>query len=179
MGWTYTFSIKTKKAMVEDCIKPQTGNGGNTKWECIAHSVRGNTLYTVFEITKEDGQKHRFIGISLLAYDRRDECWGVKDMEESMGVYEFDCPLYFFDLVPTPPNEYAKNWREKVIAKTKERKNKAATKKSIKVGDIVVLVKGCKPEQVQVVAVKPKLLGAFGGMMYRISPRHIQEVRAA
>lgn len=107
MGWTFTYSHKTKKQEVDYLLSPYCRNAGAT---VLAHSLRGNTLYSVVE--NADGS--RYIAVDLIQYSRADQCYGHKDLSESMGPCEVNCPLSFLDMVPEPEHNYG--WRDKVRA---------------------------------------------------------------
>lgn len=109
MGWSYT-----KNATRRDIIEYWTGKPGDVfpaalgeGWQCLAHSTRGNVLWTVEQ--RPDG--HRFIGCMLLSKERG-YGWGSKAMEESMHPYYYSCPLAYLDMVP----QANAAWREGVRA---------------------------------------------------------------
>jgi hypothetical protein len=65
----------------------------------------------------------RFVILFLICGSARSEepSWGYKDIEETMGPVELDCPLDLFDLVPEPTGDdqsakWAREWRERVRA---------------------------------------------------------------
>jgi hypothetical protein len=82
--------------------------------------------------------RDRWIGCDILQYDKKDSCWGYKDMEESSGPNYYSCPLGYLDITPQSKSEFAGKWREEV------RKYHAERKPSFKpkVGDYVILKEG-------------------------------------
>ena len=52
----------------------------------VGHTTRGNVLWTVWEITRLDGDRVRYIGCDLLSHEKG-YGWGYTDMEESMYPY--------------------------------------------------------------------------------------------
>lgn len=183
MGWTVSYdTTQTKAEFIKERIRPQGGSNGS-QFVCLSHSVHGNTLFAVWEITAVDGSKKRFIGIDLLCH-RRGEGWGYKDCEESQGVYRYDCPLKFFDMVPCP-GSYATEWREKVRAHHAAKAAKAKGRQKIAIGSNLVLIDGvkvggCPVATVRVVFVAPRKIIAEtpGGVRVKVAPRHIKEVVA-
>lgn len=108
MGWTVPWSTKTKEQLLER-LRREVGSGR----KIIKESVVGNHRWSVEEYER-DGQTIRYIRLDLLAYFRDDGAWGYKDLCESMGPCEVDCPLSFLDLVPVPDGPYAEGWRARV-----------------------------------------------------------------
>ena len=53
-----------------------------------------------------------FINVILIDLAKGEIFW--KDIEESMGPTYYKCPKEMFKFIK-PPNDYAKNWREKCI----------------------------------------------------------------
>jgi hypothetical protein len=174
MGWFFSQQHNSKKDFIAHRTRRQRGQD-DTTFTCLAHSVRGNTLYTVWEVTHPNKPAHRFIGIDLLS--KTSDGWGYKDMCESMGIYKYDCPLKFFDMVPEPPNEHARKWRDKVRAIAKGAKERRKMLKDIKVGDVIRLREGCTPETIEVSSLKP-IRGFHNGTRYRIPPRYIVAIES-
>jgi hypothetical protein len=109
MGWD--FGEKSKEELVTN--RTRTWDSDGTKAVCLAHCVRGKTLWTVWEVTNSEGTK-RFVGCDLLDSHMFDGelLWGYKDMCESVQPYNYDCPLAFLEMVPVASEE----WRAKVRA---------------------------------------------------------------
>lgn len=120
MGWTVTLGSSLKE-MIRELTEPQswTVNGGIARLECIAKTVRlsnpGNgRMWVVYEKSLPDGTTHRFIVEFLMAYFRREEGWGYKDIDEDMGPVDVDCPLKYLGMVDPPTNDYSREWRDRV-----------------------------------------------------------------
>jgi hypothetical protein len=159
MGWSITVGATRR-----EIIKRRTRREENDSAvrECIANAVRGNNLWTVWEITrKPGGDKERFIGLDLLGTDGEGN-WGYKDLEESTGPCEVNCPLSFLDLVPQAANE---GWRERVRA------YHARVGQKVAVGQTLRLVNASIP-RVTVTSVRP-LLGTYMGRTYRVARRFL------
>lgn len=136
MGWLFSTATigMSKKQFVETRIKPWSDGT-----RCVKKATVGNILYTVWE--RPGG--HKFIGIDLLSYRKKDG-WGYKDMDETCGPCERSCPLSFFDLVPCPPEGYAAAWRERVRAYHAEKKGRKEEDKKLVSGAELELVPGLK-----------------------------------
>ena len=111
MGWTFSPMWATRKELVEERIESETYNG--TTRTVFKHCLRGNVLWTVWDISYDDGRPDkRFIGCDLLQNGGADSGWGYKDMDESCGPYYYTCPLGYLKI--TPVNNQA--WRDNVLA---------------------------------------------------------------
>ena len=115
MGWDFTHGA-TKESLVAELLQPWEND--KIKVRTLKHSIRGNCLWRIAEVTKE-GKTTLVITLDLLKKSR--EGWGYKGMDESCGPCYYNCPLGFLKEVPCP-NQYAAEWREKVYAKTKTHK---------------------------------------------------------
>ena len=123
MGWDFTCGA-TKESLVAELLQPWEdrlvgfGNRCQYKVRTLKHSLRGNCLWRIVEVTKE-GKTTLVITLDLLKKSR--EGWGYKGMDESCGPCYYNCPLGFLKEVPCP-NQYVAEWRAKVYAKTKTHK---------------------------------------------------------
>jgi hypothetical protein len=117
MGWTTCIGYD-KERLLRDRLRDKSN--GTTEWKVIAHSLRGNNLWYVVERTDHgDGYKkvYRYIALDLIGYDPHSKGWGYKDLCETMGPAEKNCPLKFLDMVPVPCDYgYGHQWREEVRA---------------------------------------------------------------
>lgn len=177
MGWTYSASWPTKKAMIDYCTGEALGGPG--KVTTIAKAVRGNTLWTVIEYGADSGRfpaGTRAILCFLLGSDlKHSGGWGYKDMDESMGPCDISCPVSFLDMVPDPGG-YATEWRAKVRAHAER---KAALKANLAVGATIVLRAGCTPERLTCTSVTPLRALGPNGISYRVPPRLIDRIEVA
>lgn len=159
MGWTITPGA-SRRDIISDRIRDEESD--RQRRRCLAHAVRGNVLWTVWEITRlPGGETDRYIGCDLLGTDG-EKNWGYKDMEESMGPCQVNCPLKFLSLVPQVTNE---GWREQV------RRHHARVNQKIVLGQKLHLVNASIPF-VTITSVKP-LRGTYLGATYRIPRRFI------
>jgi hypothetical protein len=127
MGWLFSNRWATKNDLV-DYLKSPARNGENL--ELLASTVRGNRHWYVARYRKEE-KDITFIGLDLMQSGKEDG-WGYKDMDESVGPYYYDCPLKYLDMVGEPVGNAAE-WR----AKVRERHQKKAARPSWVPGMVV------------------------------------------
>ncbi len=114
MGWT--FSHWTRSALIGELTRPDQSEAA--RHETIAHTLRGNVLWSVVRITAKKpgvlkldiGQSTTFITCHLL--EGSGSRWGYKPMDEAMHPYYYSCPLSYLDMAP----EQSREWREGVRA---------------------------------------------------------------
>ena len=106
MGWTV--GRHTREQLIEELLGPR-------HHETVAHTVIGNRLWCVKRYLR-DGQERKYIVLFLLEAFGAHE-YGYKDMDETVHLYYYDCPLAFVDLVePYAPRGAAADWRACVRA---------------------------------------------------------------
>jgi hypothetical protein len=125
MGWLFR-SGSTRKGLIAERIEgwERTNPDGLViKSSCLAHCYRGGSfsgvLWSVWERTfvkdgDESSPTQRWIQCDLLRY-QRDDGWGYKDIEESMGPYYYSCPLKYLRMVPIEQYGGNAEWREQVV----------------------------------------------------------------
>lgn len=158
MGWTYTRGAK-RADIIADRIEAWSNDthAGST----LRHCLKGNTLWTVREITdKRAGTTERYIGCDLLQSERG-YGWGYKDMCESVHPYYYSCPLAYLEMVPVA----CEAWRERV------REYHARQKRRLQVGTSYTLIGRTIPH-VEIVRLRP-LIGRYNGCTYRVSKSYI------
>lgn len=111
MGWDFTRGA-TRADIVREILTDHS-----PKFTPIAHALKGNVLWTVWQPTPDcEHGPDRIISCHLLRDGGRDG-WGYKAMDEHMGPCEYSCPLDYIDrLAPETErtSEYSRNWRRKV-----------------------------------------------------------------
>ncbi|EOZ4878927.1 hypothetical protein ACQRQP_000005 [Pseudomonas aeruginosa] len=115
MGWL--FSSRTRAELIRDLTQPEDQT--RARIHVIAHTLRGNVLWSVTEVTAKTegvhpdlapGEPMRYIRCDLL--QRSGGEWGYKTMDESMAPYYYSCPLRYLGMA----KELSPGWREKVRA---------------------------------------------------------------
>lgn len=158
MGWLFKHG-QTRHDLIEELTARQTNEHGH-KWTTVKRAAVGNNLWAVIEHAHPDGKAERFIMLFKLA--KSGGAWGYKDIGESCGPYEHDCPLSFFDLAPLPSDDtsYAREWRERV------RQAHAVRNQKLTLGQTVKLTNG---HTVRISKLKPLLAhDTSDGRLYRI-----------
>ena len=124
MGWDYCHNT-TRQKLIDSAIVPFVGDTG-AKVNTIAYADHGGVLWTLRHVDYGNGKTRRGIMCSLIEGGGRS--WGQKDMDETMGPYFYDCPLYLLELAGEPwpgqPHraELANNWRKLVVEWHEEQK---------------------------------------------------------
>lgn len=104
MGWTGDFGSVRE-------IKQYVLRERNDGYQVLEHASTsyGRNLWVVYRHPKG----YEFI--ALYKMQKAGKVWLYKDMTESCGPVEVDCPLKFLERVPLRANEqYAPKWREGV-----------------------------------------------------------------
>lgn len=107
MGWSfYADSRIDKKAIVQKLKEPGSLAPG---YEMLDSAVVGNNFW--YLMRAPDGEVT--IGLTLMKSGGAGYGWGTKELTESEGPNEVNCPLRFLDKA-SPPKHYAVEWREAV-----------------------------------------------------------------
>lgn len=152
MGWLFSESWPTASAM-RDHLRDELRTSGYeiVKDALVAYGRRyyAAVKFTGTEKTAPDypGLGKTSIFVALLAKHGGDyPGWGYKDMGESSGPNEVDCPLSVLDaaspveeLYTGSSLEWATNWRARVRAHWASKTASRATVKTLKPGDKVWL----------------------------------------
>lgn len=130
MGWTYTYKPKGEPVL-DFFIRQGVLRWGDDKpWECkVLDSalVRMRTFYAAVEqVHRETGERRVWAAVILCNHVPKDLNYnfGYKDMDESVGPCEAECPERILKLLTETEYEYAKDWRQRCwdrIARKKSR----------------------------------------------------------
>ncbi|MQT88093.1 hypothetical protein DYL61_16825 [Pseudomonas nabeulensis] len=124
MGWL--FSSRSRSELIHDLIQPE--DHARASVCVVAHTLRGNVLWSVVEVTAKaegvhkdlaPGQSTRYIRCDLL--QRSGGQWGYKGMDESVHPFYYTCPLRYLEMA----KEISPEWREKVRAYHAQRRSSA------------------------------------------------------
>lgn len=140
MGWTFT-NGQTKKELIKERTSPYswvTEDGKFVRTETLKHTVTGANLWKVQRRTIDGVETDRYIALDLIG-THGGYGWGYKDLDESVGPCEVNCPLSYLDGLPEPINEWAREWRDRVRAFHAERKKQRDLAKSLAPGDSVTI----------------------------------------
>jgi len=103
-------------------------DGGSRGLKVLASSCPGNRVYYAATQVMTDGVGGEIFAIvCLVKWNPRDKegyIFGYKDMEESMGPYEAECPAHILDLLSPTDNANAIDWRARCRARLERRGRK-------------------------------------------------------
>jgi len=115
MGWTYT--IKARGETIRDFFARELGFQTERRTvkllDCAVVNLR--EAYLAFEdIDHTTGKREVFAVVCLIHYYPKSyHNFGYKDMEESVGPYNYKCPERILKLLTPTTNEFALKWRKK------------------------------------------------------------------
>ncbi|MFH7321452.1 DUF6927 domain-containing protein [Desulfurivibrio sp. D14AmB] len=129
MGWTFTHRGETPiKEFLTGRINCENSHG---KWTVLDIAiVKMRTAYMAVEIFRRnekgdlDQATRRVVAfVFLLSYQRNDyHDTGYKDMDETVGPYESECPERILKMLTPTTNEQALAWRQRCWTRLSERK---------------------------------------------------------
>lgn len=86
-----------------------------------AEALRGKSVIDKVPFTERtwsvispDGQHEPYI--LLVLFQKREDGWWYKPIDESMGPFYYDCPEHFFTLAPKPYGAVSREWRARCLA---------------------------------------------------------------
>jgi hypothetical protein len=157
MGWLYRN---------EPIDNPLAHLMAKYNYDCNTHTLKtldgarvGNTVYLAVKSTikefrfhsyphlplaglKNTGQSFVFAAVILISNTKK-HGFGYKDMDESMGPCECNCPQRIMRLLSPiadiPHPGYTADWRARVAAQHNEQRQRRQRRKSLSVGSIVTL----------------------------------------
>ena len=141
MGWLYMQSLgghSGPRAYLDDQFT--YAREGHRSKVLRSALVAMRTYYAAVEHTRPDGLRTVFAAVCLVRYNPRDRegyVFGYKDLDETMGPCESDCPPAILDLLTPTDSAYAIEWRARCRANAARRKAQSAKPKP-KPGQIIV-----------------------------------------
>lgn len=133
MGWTWQCAkFYNRKGNIDrkaECDAEYTWDDTETGDKCrvLKSTMVGTTWYGACERTRPGQEPYVFAGVCLTRVDRHAGFnFGFKDMDESMGPCERDCPISILNLLSPRDDEWALEWR---AACRENAAKKAAAKK--------------------------------------------------
>ena len=140
MGWLYMKSLKGHSGPRQYLDAQFTWERSDTISKVLRSALVGMRVYyaAVEHILPATGAREVWAAICLVRYNPRDRegyIFGYKDMSESMGPYERDCPEPILDLLTPTDHEYARRWRADCRANAAARRAKAGQAKPARRAD--------------------------------------------
>lgn len=140
MGWT-SFHVNTDwKGRVnrkEILDKIFTSKSKTCEWKVEKSIVVGTTYYCAIKRTILDTGERLIFGMVVLTHIDNNcyDNFSYKDMEESMGPYQYDCPMSILNLLDDTDDDYALEWREKCQQLQEYKKARRKLMKTFEIGD--------------------------------------------
>lgn len=134
MGWTWQCAkFYDRRGNIDrkaECDALYTWNNEETGDKCrvLKSAMVGTTWYGACERSRPGQNPYVFAGVCLTSVDSREYCnFGYKDMDESMGPCERECPVSILNLLSARDDKWAIEWRaacrENAARKAAERKD--------------------------------------------------------
>ena len=120
MGWLYLQSLGGFTGP-RQYLDDQFTHARETARATVLKSslVNMRTYYAAVELLRPDRDREVVALVCLVRYNPRDRegyIFGYKDMDETMGPCEAQCPPAILDLLTPTTNDYALAWRERCRA---------------------------------------------------------------
>jgi hypothetical protein len=177
MGWTFTHkepNITVKKFFEKEFnCKNESG-----EWKILDCAVMGmKTAYMAMEIIPTQGERKVIGLVCLLGYRKND--WynfGYKDMDETMGPCESECPKKILDLLTPTESSYALAWRARCLENLEKKQNRPRLQIGhvVKFSAPISFANGDTRDTFKVKSTKPLRFttpGEYCGITYKISQR--------
>lgn len=176
MGWLFLYECDTKASVREHILRDLTRTTEHGDSKVLKHRTVGNHLWVAYEgIGAAEKKPMRAVILFLLG--KSDGNWGYKDIDESMGPCEVDCPESIIKAVGPTEYKYAVEWRKKVAEHHAAKKAKRNLFKQVRVG-VVVELKGCTPSLFRVANLAPfRGHCVKTGSLYRLKKSRLASVR--
>ena len=142
MGWLYMKSLKGHSGPRQYLDAQFTWERADTISKVLRSALVGMRVYyaAVEHILSATDAREVWAAVCLVQYNPRDRegyIFGYKDIEESMGPHECDCPETILDLLTPTDRPYAQQWRARCRAAAAARRARAAKPKP-RVGQVIV-----------------------------------------
>lgn len=122
MGWTGYYPSIWKNGKVDrkgELDKQFTSESDTRKWEVVKSSMVGSTYYAAIKTSHKDGSVEPCIWGLVCLTKVQGRGWNCefmyKDMDETMGPYQYECPKSIIKLLSPTDNECALEWRQKCL----------------------------------------------------------------
>lgn len=114
---------------------------GSVYYAAVKPLKRYNKANEIVDIPKEE--QYVFAAVFLTSIDTKDYWnFSYKNMDESYGPCNYDCPKGILDLLTPTTSEYANEWRKKCYENIAKKKNPNSFNK-LPVGTVIKVVMPC------------------------------------
>jgi hypothetical protein len=125
MGWLYMKSLKGHAGPSHYLDDQLTYDQDGVRSRVLKSAlVAQRVFYAAVEQTRPGREREVFAVVCLVDYNPHASdgyIFGYKDMTETMGPHESDCPEPILDLLMPTDNDYARAWRERCRANAARR----------------------------------------------------------
>lgn len=145
MGWSWTH--KPEGVTTTEFLKKELeydNDKGSLKFVKTCCKLR--VFYAQVEhVNKANGKVSRWAAVILVGHAPKSyHNFGWKTQDETCGPYDYECPLSILEGLDPPENEYAKNWREAVLAYNAKRKAAPKNGQWVKFSSPIKFTNGCQ-----------------------------------
>ena len=137
MGWTSYNAEFYKNGKVDrkaemDNRWTQEESEKYPKLRVLKSSMVGNIYYAAIEISRGGKVEEVFATTAITSTNMKDYYnFSYKDLDETMGGCNYDCPVGILNLLTPTDNEYALQWRAECLKQQKKKKEKENLRKSL------------------------------------------------
>lgn len=135
MGWT-SCHVAGKIDRKEEIRKYFESEDCPTK--VLKMATKGSVVYAAVEYHDQEGERVVFATVFLTQINSNDYYnFSYKDLDESAGPFESDCPASILNLLTPTDNQYANEWRKNCrdnIESSKQKKKNPYSLNNLEVG---------------------------------------------
>lgn len=118
MGWLYMKSLKGYSGPRQYLDAQYTYERPERRSRVLRSTLVGKRVYyaAVETVRVPTGELEAYAAVCLYRWNPRDPegyIFGYKDMDETVGPYECECPARILDLLTPTTSEYAVQWRDR------------------------------------------------------------------
>lgn len=137
MGWTSYNAEFYKNGKIDrkaemDNRWTQEESEKYPKFRVLKSSMVGKIYYAAIEVSRGGKVEEVFATTAITSTNMKDYYnFSYKDLDETMGGCNYDCPVGILNLLTPTDNEYALQWRAECLKQQKKKKEKEDLRKSL------------------------------------------------
>jgi hypothetical protein len=145
MGWLFSDDKLTSETPAQYFTREYTRATPTTRYTVRKASAVRGVVYAALRVENLVDGSYYTTALVILFKNSKKDGFGYKDMDESVGPCEVDCPVEIMDML-TPieqmpqhlKTESAAEWRQRVAARRERRGAANKARASLEPGDVVV-----------------------------------------